>query len=87
MHDFWLFEGLLPKGNGDLHVTASNYNEPIASELVQNARRCFSLHGCSDTNAKVSDTQPKGITQIGGLDLELRDLFWETRLPQEFRLR
>jgi phage replication-related protein YjqB (UPF0714/DUF867 family) len=37
LHDFWLFEGLLSSGNGDLHVTASNYDEPIATELVQNA--------------------------------------------------
>jgi phage replication-related protein YjqB (UPF0714/DUF867 family) len=77
LHDFWLFEGLLSAGNGRLHVTASNYDEPIATELVQNARRCISLHGCSDTQAKLSETQPKGIIQIGGLDLELRDIVLE----------
>jgi Poly-gamma-glutamate hydrolase len=27
LHDFWLFEGLLPSGNGKLHVTASHYDE------------------------------------------------------------
>jgi phage replication-related protein YjqB (UPF0714/DUF867 family) len=70
LHDFWLFEGLLPSGNGKLHVTASHYDEPIATELVQNARRCISLHGCSDTQAN-------GKIQIGGLDLELRDIVLE----------
>jgi phage replication-related protein YjqB (UPF0714/DUF867 family) len=70
LHDFWLFEGLLPSGNGKLHVTASHYNEPIATELVQNARRCISLHGCSDTQAN-------GKIQIGGLDFELRDIVLE----------
>lgn len=74
LHDFWLFEGLKSAGNGDLHVTASNYDEPIATELVQNARHCISLHGCSDPQAKVSETQPDGIIQIGGLDLALRDI-------------
>jgi phage replication-related protein YjqB (UPF0714/DUF867 family) len=33
LHDFWLFEGLLASNNGDLHVTASHYDEPIATEL------------------------------------------------------
>lgn len=79
LHDFWIFEGLLPKskGNAALHVTASHYNEPIATELVQNARRCISLHGCSDTQARVSDTDPRGIIQLGGRDLALRDIVLE----------
>jgi phage replication-related protein YjqB (UPF0714/DUF867 family) len=67
LHDFWLFEGLLPRENGRLHVTASNYNDPIATELVQNARRCISLHGCTDRQAN-------GRIQLGGLDVELRDI-------------
>jgi len=67
LHDFWLFEGLLTSGNGDLHVTASHYDEPIATELVENARRCISLHGCRDSQAN-------GVIQLGGLDHELRDI-------------
>ena len=70
LHDFWLFEGLLPSGNGKLHVTASHYDEPIATELVQNARRCISLHGCLDTQAN-------GKIQIGGRDHQLRDIVLE----------
>ena len=70
IHDFWLFEGLLSQGNGRLHVTASNYDEPIATELVRNARRCISLHGCSDDQAN-------GRIQLGGLDFELRDIVLE----------
>lgn len=67
LHDFWLFEGLLPQENGRLHVTASNYNDPIATELVKNARRCISLHGCTDLQAN-------GRIQLGGLDFELRNI-------------
>jgi len=70
LHDFWLFEGLLSSGNRKLHVTASHYDEPIATELVQNARRCISLHGCLDKEAN-------GKIQIGGRDLELRDIVLE----------
>jgi phage replication-related protein YjqB (UPF0714/DUF867 family) len=70
LHDFWLFEGLLASNNGDLHVTASNYDEPIAKELVENSVRCISLHGCRDTQAH-------GAIQLGGLDHELRDVVLE----------
>jgi phage replication-related protein YjqB (UPF0714/DUF867 family) len=79
LHDVWLFEGLLPRstGNSHLHVTAIHYNEPIATELVQNAHRCLSLHGCSDIQAKVSERQPMGKIQIGGLDFELRQIVLE----------
>ncbi|HTM30946.1 MAG TPA: poly-gamma-glutamate hydrolase family protein [Vicinamibacterales bacterium] len=70
IHDFWLFEGLLPRGNGRLHVTASNYDDPIATELVRNANRCISLHGCTDRQAN-------GRIQLGGLDIELRDIVLE----------
>lgn len=70
LHDFWVFEGLLPSDNRKLHVTASQYDEPIATELVQNARRCISLHGCLDSQAK-------GKIQLGGRDHELRDIVLE----------
>jgi phage replication-related protein YjqB (UPF0714/DUF867 family) len=80
LHDFWLFEGLLPSDNGRLHVTASHYDEPIAMELAQNARRCISLHGCSDAQAN-------GKIQIGGRDHELREIVLEelttARIPAE----
>jgi len=80
LHDFWLFEGLLPSGNGRLHVTASHYDDPIATELVKNALRCISLHGCTDAQAK-------GKIQIGGRDHELREIVLEelttARIPAE----
>jgi phage replication-related protein YjqB (UPF0714/DUF867 family) len=87
LHDFWLFEGLLPSGNGKLHVTASHYDEPIATELVQNARRCISLHGCLDTEANLDTEAKNGKIQIGGRDLELRDIVLEelkiAKIPAE----
>jgi phage replication-related protein YjqB (UPF0714/DUF867 family) len=72
-HDMWIFQGLLNSGNSRLHVTSANYDDPIALKLVQNARRCISLHGCSDEDAK-------GMLQIGGLDIELRGLVLEELL-------
>jgi phage replication-related protein YjqB (UPF0714/DUF867 family) len=69
-HDLWIFEGLLNSGNSDLHVTSANCDDPIALELVQNAKRCISLHGCSDHDAN-------GKLQIGGLDAELEEILVE----------
>ena len=50
-HDLWIFEGLLSSCNSNLHVTSTEYDDPIALELVQNARRCISLHGFGDADA------------------------------------
>ena len=69
-HDLWIFEGLLSSGNSDLHVTSTEYDDPIALELVQNARRCISLHGFGDADAGGKD-------QIGGLDTELKSIVLE----------
>jgi phage replication-related protein YjqB (UPF0714/DUF867 family) len=69
-HDVWIFEGLLNSGNGHLHVTSANYDDPIALKLVQNARRCISVHGCSDYDAN-------GKLQIGGLDTEFDEILLE----------
>jgi phage replication-related protein YjqB (UPF0714/DUF867 family) len=70
LHDFWIFEGLLSSDNSDLHVTSTNYDDPIALKLVQNSRRCISLHGLSDAAAK-------GKIQIGGGDTELKNIVLE----------
>jgi phage replication-related protein YjqB (UPF0714/DUF867 family) len=70
VHDLWIFEGLLSSGNSDLHVTSIHYDDPIALELVQDSRRCISLHGFSDDDAN-------GRSQIGGLDTELKSLVLE----------
>ena len=64
LHDLWMFEGLLSSGNSRLHVTATNFDDPIALKLVEISKRCLSLHGLDDV--------PGGADiQIGGLDAEL----------------
>jgi phage replication-related protein YjqB (UPF0714/DUF867 family) len=70
LHDFWIFEGLLSRGNSDLHVTSTHYDEPIALKLVQISKRCLSLHGLSDAIAN-------GQIQIGGRDTELMNIVLE----------
>jgi phage replication-related protein YjqB (UPF0714/DUF867 family) len=70
LHDLWIFEGLLATGNSKLHVTSTNYNDPIALKLVQISKRCFSLHGLRDAAAN-------GKIQIGGRDTELMGIALE----------
>lgn len=43
---YYLFEGLKPKGNRDLHVTSSNFNEPQALGLVAGSDIVLAMHGC-----------------------------------------
>ena len=70
LHDLWMFEGLLSDENSQLHVTSTNYDDPIATKLVQISRRCLSLHGLRNV--------PGGANiQIGGLDTELSSIVLE----------
>jgi phage replication-related protein YjqB (UPF0714/DUF867 family) len=70
LRDLWIFEGLLADQNSQLHVTSTNYNDPIALKLVQISRRCLSLHGLSDAAGSAD-------IQIGGLDTELSSIVLE----------
>ena len=66
---------MLRGGNNNLHVKSINYDDPIALELVQNARRCISLHGFNDRDG-FNDSDANGI-QVGGLDTELKSIVLE----------
>ncbi|MCX4578108.1 poly-gamma-glutamate hydrolase family protein [Streptomyces sp. NBC_01571] len=55
------FAGIKASNNVDLHVTSTNFNEPIATGIVTAAKRCLSFHGYTGT-----DGVPE--TSIGGLD-------------------
>ncbi len=62
--DHYEFAGLKNTGNGDLHVTSTNFDEPICEGIVHNAHRCLSFHGYTGTTGVAE-------TAIGGLDTEL----------------
>lgn len=55
------FAGIKPSGNFDLHVTSTNFDEPIAQGIVTAARRCLSFHGYTGTPGVAE-------TSLGGLD-------------------
>ncbi|MMZ63662.1 hypothetical protein D1872_259320 [compost metagenome] len=59
-HSYYLFEGLKPSNNGDLHITSTNFDEPNALRMVAEASYCLTLHGYADSLKKH--------TLIGGAD-------------------
>jgi phage replication-related protein YjqB (UPF0714/DUF867 family) len=70
VYDYWMFEGLKSRDNGDLHVTATHCDDPVAERLAAGATRLVSLHGCSPSQAGL----PAGTRAVlvGGLDTELK---------------
>lgn len=64
---YYEFAGIKPANNVDLHITASNFDEPQCLALVAAADRILSFHGYTGTIGVAE-------TAIGGLDGRLRDL-------------
>ena len=63
-HTFYAFEGLKPSGNRDLHITSTNFDEPIGLKIARKAQRVVAIHGCSNKEK---------IVHIGGLDNDLKN--------------
>jgi phage replication-related protein YjqB (UPF0714/DUF867 family) len=61
---YYEFAGIRAANNTDLHITASNFDEPQGVALVTASKRCLSFHGMTGT-----DGVPQ--TAIGGLDATL----------------
>lgn len=83
--DYFLFEGINPPNqNGRLHVTASNYNDPVALQLVGNSLVSLAFHGCTDEQANKAlgiqpANQPLTACLIGGMNLAFKEIL-ETQL-------
>jgi phage replication-related protein YjqB (UPF0714/DUF867 family) len=58
-HSLYLFEGLKVAGNHNLHITSSNFDEPICRAMLKQANRVVTVHGEERVDAVVF---------IGGLD-------------------
>jgi phage replication-related protein YjqB (UPF0714/DUF867 family) len=59
---FYLFEGLKPGDNTDLHITSENFDEPTGLQLVELSTLVVSIHGAKGKTPVVF---------VGGLDMEL----------------
>ncbi|WP_050487132.1 poly-gamma-glutamate hydrolase family protein, partial [Streptomyces sp. CNS654] len=61
---YYEFAGIKASGNTTLHITSTNFDEPMGVALVGAARRCLSFHGYVGTAGRAE-------TAIGGLDADL----------------
>ncbi|MFD5142859.1 poly-gamma-glutamate hydrolase family protein [Streptomyces sp. NPDC058401] len=71
VHDYWMFEGVRGSNNGDLHVTASHCDDPIARSMAAGSANVLSLHGCTAAQAGAATGQPKAVV-VGGLNARFR---------------
>ncbi|MFD7835583.1 poly-gamma-glutamate hydrolase family protein [Streptomyces sp. NPDC059761] len=58
---FYSFDAMQPSNNGDLHITATNFDEPQALALVAASDFVISWHGADGTDP---------VTYLGGLDTD-----------------
>jgi phage replication-related protein YjqB (UPF0714/DUF867 family) len=60
---YYLFEGIKARGNRDLHITSTHFDEPGCLALVHNSENVIAIHG-ERSNDKV--------VYLGGLDEPLK---------------
>jgi phage replication-related protein YjqB (UPF0714/DUF867 family) len=60
---FYAFDGIKPRGNVDLHITSTNFDEPICVILLSRTETVVTMHG-------EGDAAGEGVF-LGGLDKEL----------------
>lgn len=42
---FYAFEGLKPRGNFDLHITSTRFDEPVCLSLIERSQVVLTIHG------------------------------------------
>lgn len=63
-HNLYRFEGSKRRDNFDLHITSTNFDEPICTELVRSSETVVAVHGLEGA---------RHFIEIGGLDEGLRN--------------
>lgn len=62
-YSFYLFEGMKPQGNRALHITSTNFDEPIAARVLLGTKKAIVLHGEGGEDK---------VVYIGGRDTQFR---------------
>jgi phage replication-related protein YjqB (UPF0714/DUF867 family) len=66
VYDYWMFEGLRPSNNDELHVTSSHCDDPVALSVCGGALHAVGLHGCTPAQASLP-TDARAVL-VGGRD-------------------
>ena len=72
---YYIFEGVMRKNNGNLHLTSTKFDEPICINLISHCETSLAIHRCCNK---------KEIILLGGRDKELRDVLFETLKNSNF---
>lgn len=80
---YYLFESTLPAGaNGRLHVTSTNFDDPIAIQMLQQTERTVSYHGFNPKGFGLPEYAE--ILYIGGLDHPLKESITQKLIEKGF---
>jgi phage replication-related protein YjqB (UPF0714/DUF867 family) len=74
-YDYWMFEGLRPSDNSQLHVTSTHCDDGVALALCGEALNVLALHGC--TTAQAGQPDDAEVALIGGLNATLKQRLGE----------
>jgi phage replication-related protein YjqB (UPF0714/DUF867 family) len=69
-YDYWMFEGLRSKNNGELHVTSTHCDDGVAVSLCAGALNVLALHGCTTAQAGLPDDT--AMVLVGGRNAALK---------------
>ena len=62
-HSFYALEGLKPRGNWDLHIASTRFDEPICMNALKHCHTALAIHGCRDEGDTI---------YVGGLHVDLK---------------
>jgi phage replication-related protein YjqB (UPF0714/DUF867 family) len=65
-YDYWMFEGLRPSDNDELHVTSTHCDDPVARSLCGGSLNALGLHGCTPSQAGLPQDAQAAL--VGGRD-------------------
>jgi len=76
---FYTLEGIKTKGNADLHITSTHFDEPMCLTLLGNTTVVVTIHG------EESDDEGDGVF-VGGLDTRLGDRIFDALKGAGFKV-
>ena len=75
---YYLFEGIKPQRNRELHITSPNFDEPDCLTLIRNSEKVVAIHG---------EHSEDEVIYVGGLDKQLREHLKNSFITYSFRAR
>lgn len=77
-YSYYIFEGKKRSSNKDLHITSSNFDEPICRQLLKKAEIILTVHGKKGTDMNI---------YIGGLHTDLKNTLRKELISAGFNVK